>query len=325
MLQKNLFSLCNIKDAMKHIIWVIFTFLIVLRMQGQQDPQISHYMPMRVSYNPACAGVSNNVSINLVSRNQWMKFEGAPNTKVLTVDAPLNLFGLQSGIGLKIINDQYAFVNDTYLGLMFAKFFSLPAGTLSVGIGTNLFSKEFDAKWVFPDQQEQLPTGQVKSMVLDFDIGAFYQLNNFFTGLSMTHVTAPKFVFVSESGQSQQVGLVRHYYLLAGYNINSSSTLFSLTPSTLVKSDGHIIQVDLNLNVSYNKRIWAGVSYRNGESIIAFFGTSYIKDINIGLSYDFLINSIGRASSGSFEVYVGYSFAFLKMEKPQHYHNVKTL
>ncbi len=309
---------------MRKYLWIIILFIIV-QAKGQQDPQYSHYMMLKAAYNPAYAGINQNISINLLSRTQWMKFKGAPKTNVLTIDAPLNIFGSQAGIGLKIINDQYAFVNDVVLGPFFSKSFSLPVGNLSLGIGTNIFSKDFNAKWVFPDQEEALLSGKSKSIVLDFDAGMFYTLNNFYAGFSITHVTAPKFVFLGESGQSTQVGLTRHYYFTTGYNITPAGSLFNVIPSALIKSDGSIIQYDINVSILYNKKIWSGVSYRNKESIILFFGTSYIKDIKLGLSYDFLLNSIGRVSSGSFEVYIGYNFSILKMARPQHYHNVKTL
>ncbi len=320
-----MFSLLSIFIAMRKLFWVIVSIFMVAGLKAQQDPQLSHYMFVTSYYNPGFAGVTGNVSVNLLSRNQWMKFEGAPQTQVLTIDAPVNIFGMQAGVGAKIMNDQYAFVNDLLFGLMFSKAVSLPVGMLNIGVSMDLFSKNINPQWNFPDQTENLISGQANSMVLDFDLGIFYTYNNFFSGFSVTHLTAPNFVFVAESGARQQIGLVRHYYFTSGYNFSLPGTLFDITPSTLIKSDGHIVQVDVNVNVLYNKKIWAGVSYRNGESIVAFFGTSYFKDIKIGVSYDALLNSIGRASSGSFEVYVGYNFAILKMEKPQHYHNVKTL
>ena len=162
-------------------------------------------------------------------------------------------------------------------------------------------------------------------MVIDFNLGIFYVYNNLYSGFSVTHITAPNFIFVSQGGDEQRLGLVRHYYLTAGYNISSENSLFDLRPSILVKSDGVQMQFDVNMMLLYNKKIWAGVSYRNTESIVAILGTSYFKNINIGLSYDFIINSINRVSNGTFEVYMGYKCSLLRMEKPQHYHNVKTL
>ncbi len=308
---------------MRKYIWIIGLFFLNI-LQAQQDPQFSHYYRVIAAYNPAYSGVNGNVSINLLSRNQWVKLEGAPVTQLLQVDAPVNIFNSQAGVGMKIMNDKYGFVNDMFFGFTFSKFFVLPYGTLSAGLATSIFSKEISGEWSFPDQTEALFGTQARSVVLDFDAGVFYTYQNIFAGFSVTHVNAPKFVFISDNGTNQQVGIVRHYYLVGGYKISTTGN-FDVTPSFLVKSDGHIIQTDINLNILYNKKIWAGVSYRNGESIVGFIGTSYIKDIKIGLSYDALLNSIGRASSGSFEVYVGYNFSLLKMEKPQHYHNVKTL
>ncbi len=293
---------------------------------GQQDPQFSHYMFAVPFYNPAYAGLSGDISVNLLNRNQWLKFEGAPRTNLLTVDAPIDVMGNSFGIGAKILSDQYAFIQDLSLGLLLSYQIDIGLGRLSLGLSASAFSKQFkDVNWNFPDTPEQLFDNQSRSMVVDFDLGVFYIYNNLFAGFSVTHITAPNFIFISQGGSQAQVGLVRHYYLTAGYNITSSNSLFDITPSFLVKSDARSVQFDVNLSVLYNKKFWTGVSYRNGESIVGFVGTSYFKDIRIGLSYDALINTINRVSNGTFEVYLGYNFSLLRMEKPQHYHNVKTL
>ena len=310
---------------MKKFLLSILVF-IGIRLMAQQDPQISHYMFLTPIYNPATVGISSDISIKLLNHNQWLKFEGAPQTNCFSIDAPINVIGTNAGIGAIILSDTYGFVQDMTLGLMGAYHMDLFYGTLSLGFSVGAFSKQFnEVNWSFPDQQESLFPSQSRSMILDFNLGVYYVYNNFYTGLSMTHITAPNFVFISEGGDEYQLGIARHFYFTAGYNINMSNSLFEIKPSVLVKSDASQIQVDINIMTLYNKIFWAGVSYRNKESIIVFIGTSAFKNIELGLSYDFLINTINRISNGTFEVYLGYKFALLKMDKPQHYHNVKTL
>jgi type IX secretion system PorP/SprF family membrane protein len=310
--------------AFKHTFIVTIILFFSLKILAQQDPQFSHYMFVKDFYNPAYAGQEQSIAIKALSRQQWVKFPGAPKTNIFTVDAPINVLGIMSGLGLKIMSDQYGYVKDMIFGLQYAYKFQLMRGLMSIGLSTNLFSKEFNPQWKFPDKPEQIFTGKSRSMVIDFDLGFFYTKGNFWSGFSVTHVTAPKFVFVSENANDQEVGLVRHFYLLGGYNYSLTDNL-QLMPSLLFKTDLSSYQFDINLMALYNKKIWAGVSYRNGESVIFFFGTSYFKDVKLGLSYDALLNSIGRASSGSFEVYIGYNFSIVPMGKVQHYYNVKTL
>ncbi len=300
--------------------------LLSINLLAQQDPQFSHYMFINSIFNPAAAGAYGDVSVNLLNHNQWIKFKGAPKTNVFSVDAPLEIMGKSVGIGAMMISDNYAFIQDMTFGLMLAYHIDMGLGRLSIGISTSAFSKQFNnVNWQFPDQQEPIFANQSRSMVLDINLGAYYIYNNFYSGFSVTHVTAPNFMFISEGGDKQQVGLVRHYYFTSGYNITSANSLFDIKPSVLVKTDLKEWQFDVNMMVLYNKKIWAGVTYRNKESFVTFLGTSYFKNIKLGLSYDAIINSINRVSNGTFEVYVGYNFSFLKMERPQHYHNVKTL
>ena len=295
-------------------------------MLAQQDPQFSQYMYVTPFYNPGAAGISEDISVRLLNHNQWIKFDGAPKTNFFSIDAPVDVMGTSLGVGAMMLSDSYAFVQDMLFGLMGAYHKELSLGTISLGISVSAFSKQFkDVNWSFPEQQEPIFANQSRTMVLDFNLGLYYVYNNLYAGLSVTHLTAPNFVFVSEGGNEQEVGLVRHYYFTAGYNITSANSLFDIKPSVLIKTDAAQWQFDLNLMVLYNKNFWIGVSYRNKESIIAFVGTSAFKNIELGLSYDAIINSINKVSNGTVEVYLGYKFSLLKMEKPQHYHNVKTL
>ena len=306
----------------------LFVFILALISSGiifaQQDPQFSHYMFSTLSYNPAVAGSSGNVNLGLVSRQQWVKFEGAPQTTLLSADLPVSIGTQDFGVGIFMLDDRYAFIRDFQMKLALSYKIELGAGRLDIGINSGLFSKEFNPEWKFPDQTEEL-FGKNNSMIFDMDFGLFYTYDNLYVGLSSTHILNPNFNIRSDNGQTFNLGLVRHFYLTSAYNISIPGSLFDITPSFLLKSDGNIFQFDFNLNLLYNKKFWSGVSYRNNESVILFVGTSYFNDIKIGFSYDVLINTINRVSNGTFEIYLGYNFSLIKMQKPQHYHNVKTL
>lgn len=312
---------------MKKIFQLIALLTFTSAIFAQQDAQYSHYMFNNSAINPAYAGMNGEICINMVSHQQWRKFEGAPTSTLLTVDSPVNLFGKKWGAGLKMLDDRLGFVqNFTATGLV-AFHQNIGLGTLGIGFEAGIFNKLFEPEWKFPDQNEPiLPTGSQK-LVFDMGGGLFYKIENLFLGLSSSHFIRPKFKFEADDAQTlaSEIILTNHYYFTGGYNIQMANSLIDLTPSFLIKSDGASIQADLNLMLLYNKKFWFGVTYRNEDAVVFLAGTSIFNNFKIGLSYDAPISAVRTVSTGTFEAYVGYCFWIWGGKPPQMYHNVKTL
>jgi type IX secretion system PorP/SprF family membrane protein len=90
---------------------ITFLFLIIFLKSGisQQDPLSSHYMFNTMTYNPGVAGTSGMICATAISRQQWVGFKGAPSTNVFNINAPVTLFGINSGVGLIIESDKTGF------------------------------------------------------------------------------------------------------------------------------------------------------------------------------------------------------------------------
>ena len=59
--------------------------------------------------------------------------------------------------------------------------------------------------------------------------------------------------------------------------------------------------MDLNAKVIYQKKFFAGASYRFGESVVAMLGVD-INNLTLGYSYDITLTDIGKYSYGSHEI-----------------------
>jgi len=311
---------------MKKII-LIFILFFSLNLYAQQDPLLSHYFFMKETFNPAYAGFDGEeVCANLLSHQQWKKFENAPFTTFLSVDAPVSLFNENWGVGINFIDDRYGFVRDFRGNLTLAYNREIGPGKISFGINPGIFSKKFDPTWKFPDQSESILPQGVNATIFDIGAGVYYQLNKIFVGVSSFHFLRPSFNFESDGAtSSSSIFLVNHFYFIGGYNFTTANSVLEITPSVFVKSDGNDLQYDINIFALYNKKIWASVTYRNKSALAFFVGTSYFNNIKLGLSYDVALNYINRVSAGTLEAYVGYCFAFMKVKNAQKYRNVKTL
>ncbi len=311
---------------MKKIIYILALLLAFGTLQAQQDPQLSHYFFAKSFYNSSYAGYEDKICINVLSHQQWNKFEGAPLTNMLSIDGPVNLFGLDAGVGVNIIDDRYGeFVNDFRGKINLAYNFDLPVGSLRVGLSPGFFSKKIKGAWKFPDQSETILTDDKNVFVFDIGGGVYYTVSNYHLGFSSSHLLKPKFEFVSESGNNSSVFLVNHFYLMTGYTFNLLSSVLELTPSVFIKSDISSLQYDINLFALYNKKFWASVTYRNRDAFAFFVGTSIFANTRLGLSYDLTLSYLNRVSNGTFEAYIGYNFSFVKPANAQKYRNVKTL
>ena len=57
---------------------------------AQHSPLTSQYLFNGLLINPAYAGSRDALAANLTHRQQWVGFEGAPVTQILSVHAPVN-------------------------------------------------------------------------------------------------------------------------------------------------------------------------------------------------------------------------------------------
>ena len=111
----------------------------------------------------------------------------------------------------------------------------------------------------------------------------------------------------------------RTLYFMAGSNIPLKNTLFELQPSLFVKTDLTFFQGEANLRVRYNKFLTGGVGYRYNDAVIATLGAEY-KNFFLGYSYDYPLSAVSKASSGSHEVFVGYSLKLDLSDKNKNKH-----
>ena len=296
---------------------------------AQQDPQFSLNMFNHMAVNPGYAGSLGMLSAAVLNRQQWMGFEGNPKTTMASVHMPVKPFGFPSGVGLTFMDDQLGFEKNMTINLNYAYRMELGEGSLGIGISAGLLSKALDGKWTIPDsemhipatQDPAIPDGTEAGMGFDMGLGLFYHTENFYSGLSATHLFQP----TVDYGLSAKVDMKRHYYLSAGYNIQLSNPLLELEPSLFAKFDGATFQLDVNARVIYNKRFWGGVSYRLGDAVVVMGGLELSNGLRLGVAYDFTTSAIGAYSYGSVEFMLSYSLEVGGDKLSQKYRSVRFL
>jgi type IX secretion system PorP/SprF family membrane protein len=304
---------------------------------AQQDPQFTQFMHSKLIYNPGYAGTSEAICANVLYRQQWVNFPGAPKTGLLSFDMPIGQLPL--AIGLNVMNDQIGFDKTLFARLALSYNRRIGAGVLGVGIDGGILQKQFNGTWITPDganvQDNSIPNwkanGQsaanpnLNKLSYDLGFGVFYSIaNKMYVGLSSTHLTAQDLRVTD----SVKFALARHYYVVGGYTFNlGEGGIHGINPNVKVKSDAASTQLDLNLTYIYNNQFWVGVSYRMQDAIAPMLGARFLKDksLKVGYSYDVTTSKIKGYSSGTHEIMLGYCMNVKKKQKVTSYQNARFL
>lgn len=312
---------------MKRLVVILVFGAFSLHLMAQQDPKFSQNMFLAPVFNPGAVGSTDKICLAAAFRNQWTGLPDAPVTTTFTAHMPVSFLGRTHGIGLNLMNDNLAFNNDFNLSLSYA--FRIDLGVGSLGIGTNLglANQSLTPTWngadiITPDSDNAIPKNGGSVFGFDMGLGAYYNTDNMYVGLSVTHLNQTSFDYPEDIAETK---LIRHYYLMAGYNIQLTNPMFEIMPSLMLQTDARSHHIYLNTNIRYNKRFWGGVSYSVGGALTALFGIELMNGIKIGYSYDFELSPLLKYNSGSHEITVRYCFDLSVDKSPQKYKSIRFL
>jgi type IX secretion system PorP/SprF family membrane protein len=313
---------------MKRLVYIIVFGVVVLNVQAQQDPKFSQNMFLAPFYNPGAVGSSDKICLGAAFRNQWTGLPNSPVTTTFTANMPVNLLGRTHGIGISLMNDNLAFNNDFNFSASYAFRMELGQGSLGVGANVGLANQALTPTWegadgiINTEGDPAIPQNGGSVFGFDMGLGAYYNTDNMYVGVSTTHLNQTSFDYPEDNAETK---LIRHYYLMAGYNIQLSNPMFEIIPSLMVQSDLRSNHIYLNTNLRYNKRFWGGVSYSVGGALTALFGIELMNGIKIGYSYDFELSPLLKYNSGSHEITVRYCFDLSVDKSPQKYKSIRFL
>ena len=301
------------QSFMKKIFCFLFIYIIVtLAAIAQQDPQFTFNKMIQLSVNPGFAGNEGVVNGLILNRTQWLGFDGAPKTQLVSVDAATDLLGFKSGVGFNVMSDVLGFQKNIAVKLDYAYRRMTKFGNLGIGASFGFYNIAFDGTWFVPtgdlwtpaETDLIVPNGKVSQMAFDLGLGIFLKSNDYFVGASVTHLNQASIVFADMASTY----LARHYYVSGGYNISLADPLFEIQPSVFLKTDMVSYQADMTIDLIYKKRYSAGLNYRIQDAIGVLLGFEMVNGLRIGYAYDIMTSAMASYGGGSHEIYLGYSF-----------------
>jgi type IX secretion system PorP/SprF family membrane protein len=290
---------------------VLLVFGIVNATFAQQDMMISQYMFNGLFVNPAYAGSHDWTEVTALYRQQWVRFEGAPVSQILSAEG--KIAGKNAGWGAILTNDKIgvSFKTDAYGNYAYHMRVS-DEGRISLGVraGLSYYNANLTQLTVW-DQNDQVFASNIRNKLMpNAGMGVYYYTRKFFAGLSVPNVLSydPATFMTLGNVMTGNENYRRHFYANAGYVFEVNENLH-IKPSCLVKYvEGAPVQADLNLNVLFCKNFWIGGSYRSNDGIVTLLEYQHNNNWRLGYAFDYPLTTMRNYSFGSHEIMFAYMF-----------------
>lgn len=325
---------------------VILLLVIFLpHLAFSQDPQVTQNYALPLNMNPAFAGISNNVNVNVLHRNQWPNLTSNYQFSAMSIDIGLEKY--KSGLGLIVTSDsQFSALTSTSVALQYAYHLSITENyAISMGMQGAYVNRSLSYEnLIFGDQlanylgsgsaatssSDLLPSTPnfTNPSYLDLSVGSMLYSKKHWIGISAHHLNKPDHSLVSNSPSpldmkfSLQMGT--KIDLGNSYEGNDPENALnyekSISPIIHIKKQGVFNQLDVGTYLTIAPLV-IGAWYRNfpigfsnpekldtQESMTGLIG--FRKDkFAIGYSYDFTLSKLAP-SGGAHEITLSYVFGF---------------
>src|SRR5690606_27942974 len=119
-----------------------------------QDPQFSQNMHNKLYFNPAFAGMNDGICAYMIGRQQWVGFEGRPETYLFGGHGTFTIpyINLRSGGGLIVVGDALGQSHFTTLKGMYSahiplNLISSDPGHLGIGVSFGMLQFGLGNNW----------------------------------------------------------------------------------------------------------------------------------------------------------------------------------
>ena len=220
--------------------------------------------------NPAYAGSRGMLNITGIHRQQWVGFDGRPQSTTLGIHSPI--VNENIGLGLTYVNDIVGTLTQSlvYGDFSYTLNFKNSPGKLAFGLkaGMNLLNSRTNELSTTDEQDPNLLTNVTNAITPNFGFGVYYHTPNFFVGVS-----TPKLIeYDSKSDNANNTVLEerRHYFLILG-GVFTLSSDWKLRPTSNLKYTlGTPLSIDLSTAFIYSEQLWLALMHRVRDSFGAF-------------------------------------------------------
>jgi type IX secretion system PorP/SprF family membrane protein len=294
--------------------WLLYVFLILsFYTNAQQTRQFTQYIYNQYGHNPAVAGSKDCWEIKMGHREQWVGFDGAPQTSYVSIYGRIrpkkSFSGGYHGVGGYVSRDLTGPISRTYAYASYA--YHLPINYITyMGVGAFLGVKQYRVdvrEMSVVNTADPIYNSSASVMILgDGALGAWIYSKKSYIGISIDQVV-PRRIKGSGGEYGIKSRIVPHLNFTAGKRLYVHE-VYHLIPSVMVKFKPLVApSVDLNLMMDFNNHFQIGTSYRVGDAICALVKFRLLKYFDIGYSYDFPHTRMLKGTMQTHEITLGFS------------------
>jgi type IX secretion system PorP/SprF family membrane protein len=301
-------AILNFMNKIVYTIALIILLQFAGQLNAQQDPQYSMHMLNGMSIHPGYAGSLGGLSANVLYRNQWVGFDGAPKT--ISANAQLRYFRDQLGTGVSVFNDKIGVFNRSSMNIAQAYHVRLDMLTVSFGLQASL--EQFSANLVDVNPVligDDKFAGNIAKSIVNFGSGVYVYSDKFWFGASMPHFLKSKWSEVDGSNSY----LSNHLFLSTGGVLDLG--VAQLKPSMMLKKAGVLdrevdapFQMEFGCSVYAMSKFGLGFNYRLRDAIIYLAEFQINDNFKLAYGYDQTVSNLRGYSNGTHEILMRYSF-----------------
>ncbi|MFT4665538.1 MAG: type IX secretion system PorP/SprF family membrane protein [Polaribacter sp.] len=302
---------------MKYL-YVLF-FLFPITLLAQQLPNITAFPSGRFAWNPAMTAPWEYIESQAIYQQEWLGFEGAPQTLSASIQVPL--LDQKMSLGAQLSQDRVGPLKQSTISLMYAYQISLSYhNRLAIGAVVNASQFRFDGSNLLAFDLDDSSLGMDDSRESQFNVGLglFYTSVNteendeshLFAGLSVLQALPGDLYFEEESAPAN---LKRdlHAYGQIGYRFIQENGFVEPSLQILYASP-NIAHVQLEIKYEILNAFWTGLSL--DSSFRAGFQLGFILpnigdgSFRIGSMASYNLSSAGSEQGMSFQALIGYRY-----------------
>jgi type IX secretion system PorP/SprF family membrane protein len=304
---------------MRIILLFIFGIIGLSGVTGQQEQLYTQFMFNKLAINPAYAGNDDLFSITAIHRNQWSGFDGAPETQLLSLNAPV---GNRVGLGLNLARNTIGIAERLTIEGVYA--YRFPVGPGNLSIGAQVSGRRLTVDYTDPrlfainglNEDQAIEMQRMDKNVINFGAGLYFNTDNFYVGASVPRLINADIDFDNDILKSEEV---LHVYFMTGFKLKLNPNLV-LTPQMLFKAaENSPGDFDFNFSLCFKEIVTTGFTIRTGgsedivgESLDFILGIQASKNILFSFAYDYTLSDIKNYENGSLEFLLNYRFTSKK-------------
>lgn len=298
---------------------------------GQTKALVGQYFQNLPAHAPALTGANEFMDFRLAVRQQWAGFEGAPSNVFLSGYSPIKNRGdmtryqlmrlgtvkenkqpvikFKHGVGAFLQSNKQDLFRQLRFNINYAVHIPVFQRTyLSFGVSAGFKNEKIDIANV--NLKNEVDDATYQSLLnngaetSDFNLSGGISLNSERYYVAYTALPLINAYMKGNEHLVDNHDYLRHQVLLgARFFLNQD---VELIPNGFVRMDKSIpLLLDAGIRLRYQQKYWAGISYRNDETLIGMLGLTHDDRWKFSYSYEYGLSDFSKYHQGTHEVVLG--------------------